>query len=67
VSQAAEAFGVVYEKRESDDPEFYLMDHSTLTYIVLPEEGPVDVVRRSSSPQDVASKLACFVGANGAV
>ncbi len=67
VSQAAEAFGVVYERRESDDPEFYLMDHSTLTYIVLPEEGPVDVVRRSSSPEDVASKLACFAKVNGAV
>jgi len=67
VSQAAEAFGVVYEKRENEDPEFYLMDHSTLTYIVLPKEGAVDVVRRSSSPEDVAARLACFAKANGAV
>lgn len=67
VSQAAKAFGVVYEKRESDDPEFYLMDHSTLTYIVLPEVGPVDVVRRSSSPEEVASKLVCFARASGSV
>lgn len=67
VSQAAKAFGVVFEKRESEDPEFYLMDHSTLTYIVLPEEGPVDVVRRTSSPDDVAAKLVCFAKASGSV
>ncbi|MEM9105628.1 MAG: SCO family protein [Pseudomonadota bacterium] len=67
VAQAAEAYGVVYEKRESDDPEFYLVDHSTLTYVVLPDVGAVDVVRRSSSPEDVASKLLCFAKASGSV
>lgn len=67
VSKAAEAYGVVYERRESDDPEFYLVDHSTLTYVVLPNIGPVDVVRRTSSPEDVAAKLACFAKASGSV
>lgn len=62
VDTAARAYRVYYAK-QGDDPETYLMDHSSFSYLVLPEVGFVDFVSRDEPPEAVAERMACFVEA----
>lgn len=63
VAQAARAYKVYYKKQDGDDPEFYLMDHSTFTYLMFPDEGFVEFFRNDMTPDNVAKKVSCFVEA----
>jgi protein SCO1/2 len=40
-----------------------MMDHSSFSYLVLPEVGFVDFVNRDEPPEAVAERMACFVEA----
>ena len=60
--EAARAYRVYYAVQETED-DFYLIDHSTFSYFLLPEHGFVDVIRRDQSPEQVADMLACFIDA----
>lgn len=62
VDAAARAYRVYYA-RQGDDPETYLMDHSSFSYLVLPGHGFVDFVSRDEPPEVVADRLQCFVQA----
>jgi protein SCO1/2 len=62
VKAASAAYKTFYRKQEGDD-EFYLVDHSTFTYLVLPGTGFVEFFRRDDSADDMASRTACFVNA----
>jgi protein SCO1/2 len=66
VAEAAGAYRVYYRKQEAeaDDP-YYLVDHFTFSYIVLPGTGFADFIRREDSPEDVAARVACFARAAG--
>jgi protein SCO1 len=61
VKQAADAYRVVYQRRELDGGD-YLMDHMVFTYLVLPETGFADFFRRDDTPEKIADAVACFVG-----
>ncbi|WP_121060982.1 SCO family protein [Chachezhania antarctica] len=61
VKAASQAYRTYYKAHPAED-EYYLVDHSTFTYLVLPEHGFVDFFRRELSPEDMADKVACFVG-----
>ncbi len=50
-----------YHKAQDTDEEFYLIDHSTFSYLVLPEHGFVEFFRRNISAEDVARRMACFI------
>jgi protein SCO1/2 len=52
-----------YFKKQEDGGEFYLMDHSTFTYLVLPKSGFADFFKRDDSAADIADRVACFVNA----
>ena len=65
VDAAAKAYRVAYAK-DGEDPETYMMQHTTLSYLVLPEYGFVDFVRSDELPEAVADRLGCFVDAAGA-
>ena len=52
-----------YFKVQEGDPEFYLVDHSTFTYLVLPDHGFVEFFKREATPQEMADGVACFVDA----
>lgn len=56
-----------YFKKQDGDPEFYLMDHSTFTYLVLPKTGFVEFFRREETPDEMAAKVACFVEKAGSI
>lgn len=60
IRKAAQAYRVYFARQESDD-RFFLIDHSTFSYFLLPEHGFVDVIRRDQPPEAVADTLACFI------
>ena len=60
INAAKKAFRVYGEKASSDDPEYYLMDHTTFTYLVGPGDEFLEVFRRGVSPEEMADKTACY-------
>jgi protein SCO1/2 len=62
VRAASQAYKTYFRKQEGDD-EFYLVDHSTFTYLVLPEQGFVEFFRRETTPEEMAEVTACFIDA----
>jgi len=65
IRAASQAYKTFYKRRETGD-EFYLLDHSTFTYLILPGEGFVDFFRREITSEQMAESVACFVGASKA-
>ena len=65
VQVASQAYKTFYKKRDTGD-EFYLMDHSTFTYLMLPGSGFVDFFRRETTSDQMAESVACFVEAGKA-
>ena len=65
VSAASQAYKTFFKKRETGD-EYYLMDHSTFTYLVLPGTGFVDFFRQEVTSDKMAESVACFVKAGKA-
>lgn len=66
VKAASQAYRTYYQKQEPEegDEEFYLVDHSTFTYLVLPEHGFVEFFRRSTSAEEMAEQVQCFIDAS---
>lgn len=60
IAAAAAAYRVYYRKQDGDD-EFYLVDHSTFTYLMLPGHGFAEFFPRNESADDVARRAACFL------
>jgi protein SCO1/2 len=60
VKAAAQAYKAYYRKQATDD-EFYLVDHSTFTYLMLPGAGFVDFFRREDTADQMADRVACFL------
>jgi protein SCO1/2 len=63
VKAASLAYKTYYKKQEAED-EYYLVDHSTFTYLMLPEVGFADFFKREVTPDQMAERVACFVGAS---
>lgn len=62
VDVASKAYRTFYQK-QGDDAEFYMMNHSVLTYLVLPETGFADFFDRETTPEAMADRVACFLQA----
>ena len=62
VAAASKAYRTYYRKQETGD-EYYLVDHSTFTYLVLPEYGFVTFFRRDDTPEKIAETAACVIDA----
>ena len=58
VKSASKAYKAFY--RKAGEGEDYLMDHSTFTYLMLPNYGFADFFRRDLSAKDLAARVACF-------
>lgn len=64
VKAASKAYKTYFRKNaEPEDPEYYLIDHSTFTYLSFPEIGFVEFFRRDLTPEQMADSVACFVDA----
>ena len=62
VREAVKAYRAYARKQDTED-EFYLVDHSTFSYLVLPETGFADFYRRDLTPEDMAERIACTLDA----
>jgi protein SCO1/2 len=63
VKTASKAYKTYYKKQEDGDPEYYLVDHSTFTYLVMPDVGFTDFFKRNDSPEQMAERVSCFINA----
>ena len=62
IKAASQAYKTYYNVNETGDDN-YLVDHSTFTYLVLPDLGFVDFFRRDDTAEQIAEKTACFIKA----
>ncbi|SFR01232.1 SCO family protein [Poseidonocella sedimentorum] len=62
IDAAAKAYKTYYEKQDSED-EFYLVDHMTFTYLMMPGGAFADFFRRDVTADDMATRAACFIEA----
>ncbi|MEE4189264.1 MAG: SCO family protein [Roseobacter sp.] len=61
VAAASKAYRTYYRAQDSEDDEYYLVDHSTFSYLVLPEHGFVEFFRREIAPEQMAETVSCFI------
>ncbi|MCW8844106.1 MAG: SCO family protein [Rhodobacteraceae bacterium] len=61
VKAASQAYRTYYKKQDDGDPEYFLIDHSTFSYLVLPEHGFVEYFKRDLTPEQVADQIGCFL------
>ncbi len=59
VKAASRAYKTYYKAHPAED-EYYLVDHTTFTYLVLPERGFVQYYRRDVTPEEMAQSVACY-------
>ena len=50
-----------YYKAQNSNDDLYLVDHSTLSYLILPKYGFVEFFRRDKSADEIANITACFI------
>lgn len=62
VAAAAKAYRA-YFKKQDGDPEFYLVDHSAFTYLVLPGLGFMDFFKHDTPAEQRAQGVRCFLEA----
>jgi protein SCO1/2 len=60
IKAASQAYRTYYSAHPAVDGE-YLVDHSTFSYLVMPEQGFVEYFRRDMPPEQMADKIGCFV------
>lgn len=60
VAAASKAYKTYY-KAHRDGTNEYLVDHSTFTYLVLPDHGFVEFFRRDVTAEEMAERTACYV------
>ncbi|MFB9150153.1 SCO family protein [Roseovarius ramblicola] len=65
VRAASRAYRTYYQAQEPAEgaEDFYLVDHSTMSYLSLPEHGFVEFFRRDTTPEQMADRVACFADA----
>lgn len=63
VKAASLAYRTYYKAQEPAD-DYYLVDHSTFTYLVLPQTGFAEFFKRETTPDQMAQQVACFIDAS---
>lgn len=64
VKAASQAYKTYFRRHDDEDPEYYLVDHSTFTYLVMPNTGFAEFFKRDDTPEQMADRVACFVDAS---
>ena len=66
VQAASKAYRTFYKAHEPEEGEedYYLVDHSTFTYLTLPGRGFVEFFRRDLTGEQMAEKVSCFLNAS---
>lgn len=62
IATASKAYRTYFKRHDKDSEDnYYLVDHSTFSYLVLPNHGFVEFFRREVSPQTLAKEMSCFI------
>lgn len=66
VKAASKAYRTFYQAQKPADGEedLYLVDHSTMSYLTLPEHGFVEFFRRDATAEQMADRIQCFIDAS---
>jgi protein SCO1/2 len=62
VKVAADAYRAYFKKQDAED-EFYLVDHSAFTYLMLPGQGFMEFYKHAAPADGVAENVACYLDA----
>lgn len=60
IKAASTAYKTYYQKQEGD-PQYYLMDHSTFTYLMVPKIGFLDFFDRDATAEVMAKRTGCYL------
>ncbi len=60
IKAASKAYRTYFNVRDPED-EYYLIDHSTFTYLVLPETGFLAFFRRELTGEQLADQVQCYL------
>ena len=60
IEAAKKAYRVYGAKASGSEGDDYLVDHTTLTYLVAPDEGLLSFFRRDMPAEDMADAVACY-------
>lgn len=60
VKVASQAYKTYYARGTGDD-DYYLMDHSTFTYLMFPEIGLASYFGREATPEEMAAEVSCHI------
>lgn len=62
---ASQTYRTYFKKQEPEEgnEQFYLVDHSTFTYLVFPDEGFIEFFKRDTTPEALADGVQCFLEA----
>ncbi len=60
VKAASQAYKTYYKAHDKSD-EYYLVDHSTFTYLVTPQDGFIEFFNRDDTAEQMADKVGCFL------
>lgn len=60
VKAASLAYKTYFKKQDTGD-QYYLMDHSTFTYLMLPNTGFADFFDRDATAEKIVERTACFI------
>ncbi|WP_296765408.1 SCO family protein [Sediminimonas sp.] len=65
VKAASQAYRTYFKKNEPEEgnEDYYLMDHSTFSYLVFPNEGFIEFFKRDLPPEQMADRIECFLEA----
>jgi len=65
VKAASQTYRTYFKKQETEEgnEQFYLVDHSTFTYLAFPDEGFIEFFKRDTTPEALADGVQCFLEA----
>jgi len=65
VKAAADQYKAYFQQRPARENGFYMVDHSTQTYLMLPGHGYASFYPRTATPEEMAESIACYANAGG--
>ncbi|MEL6206039.1 MAG: SCO family protein [Pseudomonadota bacterium] len=63
VQSVSQTYRTYFNRHDDEGDEFYLVDHSTFSYLVTPEAGVVGVFRRELTADQLAEQASCVLDA----
>ncbi len=63
IAAVAKEYKTFYKLPEDTSDPYYIVDHMTQTYLMLPDYGFVEFYDRETDPEKMASSIACFLDA----